>query len=192
MEESEPPRRRSSRSSRRARARAWKTEGSALELVRDLTWPKLAPCQHSVICPRHFSPLEKNATRRSLITKICPRGKCPHELARHRGRAPPPRCRALEPVGVATRATQGPTPRTGAGLGRTRERGRADPRAERARERGAGLNFRGSGSGAPSTDDVRSSRLRRVKAGLRLFCPCRHACSSSHAACAAVQAAKPR
>eukprot|EP01046_Picozoa_sp_COSAG06_P024875 COSAG06_NODE_2055_length_7723_cov_6.116212_4_plen_170_part_00 len=120
MEESEPPRRRSSRSSRRARARAWKTEGSALELVRDLTWPKLAPCQHSVICPRHFSPLEKNATRRSLITKICPRGKCPHELARHRGRAPPPRCRALEPVGVATRATRGPTPRTGARLGRAR------------------------------------------------------------------------
>jgi hypothetical protein len=114
-----------------------KTEGSALELVRDLTWPKLAPCQHCICpdCPRHFSPLEKNATRRcSLITEICPQGKCPHELARHRGRAPPPRCRALEPAGVATLATRGPTPRTGARLGRARERGRANPRGERARE----------------------------------------------------------
>ena len=67
----------------------------------------------------------------------------PRSLPTPRCHPSPPRCRALELVRVATRATRGPTPRTDAGFERTRERGRADPRGERAREREERLNFGG-------------------------------------------------
>ena len=126
-----------------------------------------------------------------FVTKFCPRRKSASPTSpagcsavgrsrRTGGRPSPPRCRALELVRVATRATRGPTPRTGAGFGRTRERGRADPRGERAREREEQVNFGGGAREAGLAGlagDARDARghpcdRKEVRHGcLRRLCP---------------------
>ena len=130
----------------------------------------------------HTRSSQNFAPDESLPHPLLPRAGC-SAVGRSRrtgGRPSPPRCRALELVRVATRATRGPTPRTGAGFGRTRERGRADPRGERAREREERLNFGGGARQAGLAGlagDARDARgyhydREKVRHGcLRRMCP---------------------
>ena len=123
----------------------------------------------------------KLAPTKSLATPGFTRRCCPpRSLPTPRCHPSPPRCRALELVRVATRATRGPTPRTDAGFERTRERGRADPRGERAREREEQVNFGGGAREAGLAGlagDARDARghpcdRKEVRHGcLRRLCP---------------------